>query len=130
MRVVLFVLAVLSLLMGLAIFGGAKSAVQEIEGLISIMIAAILLTGASIIDSIQWAVGKTLPVLSRAPVYTSTAAAAAATSDPGASTGIATSVPKGQCPNCETQIPLDSVACIKCGANFGHGSSWRIRPTR
>lgn len=36
--------------------------------------------------------------------------------------------PKGQCPNCETIIPLYSESCAKCKAAFGVGSAWRVTP--
>lgn len=35
----------------------------------------------------------------------------------------------GKCPNCQSQIPLDSKNCPRCGASFEEGSAWRvIRP--
>ena len=37
-------------------------------------------------------------------------------------------LPKGECPNCEGTIPLSAVECPKCGANFGPGSAWKVRP--
>ncbi len=38
--------------------------------------------------------------------------------------------PQGKCPNCGHRIPLDSIECPvpKCGAIFGEGSAWKVRP--
>lgn len=36
--------------------------------------------------------------------------------------------PKGQCPNCESIIPLYSDSCPKCKAAFGVGSAWQVAP--
>jgi RNA polymerase subunit RPABC4/transcription elongation factor Spt4 len=36
--------------------------------------------------------------------------------------------PKGICPNCKTNIPLDSESCPKCKAAFGPGSTWKVEP--
>ena len=38
--------------------------------------------------------------------------------------------PQGKCPNCGHRIPLDSIECPvpKCGALFGEGSAWKIKP--
>jgi hypothetical protein len=36
--------------------------------------------------------------------------------------------PKGQCPNCESIIPLYSESCSKCKAAFGVGSAWKVIP--
>ena len=52
MRFILFLLAVLSLLAGIAIFSQAKSAIHEIEGFVVLLISAVLLSGAAIVDSI------------------------------------------------------------------------------
>lgn len=37
-------------------------------------------------------------------------------------------LPKGECPNCDAVIPVSSVECPKCEANFGPGSAWKVRP--
>lgn len=37
-------------------------------------------------------------------------------------------LPKGVCPNCSKTIPLASLVCKHCGANFGAGSAWRVLP--
>lgn len=39
-------------------------------------------------------------------------------------------LPKGVCPNCDKPIPLASLKCKHCGANFGPGSAWRVLPHR
>lgn len=36
--------------------------------------------------------------------------------------------PRGICPNCEKQIPLDSENCKHCDSNFGVGSAWKVKP--
>lgn len=36
--------------------------------------------------------------------------------------------PKGQCPNCDSIVPLHSESCPKCKAAFGIGSAWQIAP--
>lgn len=36
--------------------------------------------------------------------------------------------PPGTCPNCGSQLPLDSPACPKCKAVFGEGAIWKISP--
>jgi len=52
MRFVLFILAVLALLAGIAILVGSKSSIHEIEGFIVLLISAVLLSGAAIVDEI------------------------------------------------------------------------------
>ena len=37
-------------------------------------------------------------------------------------------VPYGDCPNCDTSIPVDSEECPKCRALFGAGSAWHLEP--
>ncbi|HKV76579.1 MAG TPA: hypothetical protein VJP02_00470 [Candidatus Sulfotelmatobacter sp.] len=34
----------------------------------------------------------------------------------------------GNCPNCESVIPLSASECPKCGARFGPGSAWAVSP--
>lgn len=36
--------------------------------------------------------------------------------------------PKGQCPNCDSIIPLAVESCPKCKASFGIGSAWKVTP--
>jgi hypothetical protein len=36
----------------------------------------------------------------------------------------------GQCPNCESKIPVSSLECPHCKALFGVNSSWRVLPLR
>ena len=52
MRFVLFLLAILALAIGLLMVAEAKSALHEIEGLISILIASVLLAGAAVVDQL------------------------------------------------------------------------------
>ena len=52
MRFVLFILAVLALLAGIAILEGSNSSIHEIEGFIVLLISAVLLSGATIVDEI------------------------------------------------------------------------------
>lgn len=52
MRVILFILAILALLAGFGILAGAKSAIHEIEGFVLFTIAAVLFSGACILDAI------------------------------------------------------------------------------
>ena len=33
----------------------------------------------------------------------------------------------GNCPNCETVIPLSALECASCGALFNEHSTWRVR---
>ena len=36
--------------------------------------------------------------------------------------------PRGICPNCDSQIALNSSECPKCKAQFGANSAWKIKP--
>jgi hypothetical protein len=36
-------------------------------------------------------------------------------------------MPKGTCPNCDRTIPLASLTCRHCNADFGPGSAWSVR---
>lgn len=38
------------------------------------------------------------------------------------------SEPRGLCPNCETEIALNSLECPKCKAQFGPNSAWNVKP--
>jgi len=53
MRIILFVLASLAFIGGAAILTTNKSAAHEIEGLILLVIFAIFLTGAGIVEAIN-----------------------------------------------------------------------------
>jgi hypothetical protein len=53
MRIVLFLLCVLSFLVGFIILAAAKSAIQEIEGFLLFLISAVFLVGAAIVDAIK-----------------------------------------------------------------------------
>lgn len=35
---------------------------------------------------------------------------------------------RGQCPNCDAVIPMNSSECPKCKAQFGPGSAWEVKP--
>lgn len=39
-------------------------------------------------------------------------------------------LPKGNCPGCETVIPLSASECPKCRALFGPGSAWTVLPLK
>ena len=39
-------------------------------------------------------------------------------------------LPKGQCPNCDTVLPLTMEACPRCRAMFGPNSAWRLVPLK
>lgn len=52
MRVILFILAILAFLAGFGILVAAKSAVHEIEAFVVYVVAAVLLSGAAIVDAI------------------------------------------------------------------------------
>ena len=52
MRFMLFLLAALTHLAGIALFSQAKSALHEVEGFVVLLIAAVLLAGATIADEI------------------------------------------------------------------------------
>lgn len=52
MRVNMFVLAVLAFLVGFVILAGAKGAVHEIEAFVLYLIAAVLFSGAAVVDAI------------------------------------------------------------------------------
>ena len=52
MRFILFLLAALTHLAGIALFSQAKSALHEVEGFVVLLIAAVLLAGATIADDI------------------------------------------------------------------------------
>jgi len=51
------------------------------------------------------------------------AGTAATTSEPPPS-----NEPLGLCPNCERAIPASSQECMHCKAQFGEGSSWKVKP--
>lgn len=53
MRVFLFVLSVVAFLAGLAIMAGAHGAIHQIGGLILFLIAAVLLSGAAIVEAVN-----------------------------------------------------------------------------
>ena len=53
MRIILFVLAVFAFIGGAAILTTAKSATHEIEGLILLVIFAIFLSGAGIVEAVN-----------------------------------------------------------------------------
>jgi uncharacterized membrane protein YoaK (UPF0700 family) len=53
MRIILFVLAIFAFVGGAAILTTAKSAAHEIEGLILLVICAVLLSGAGIVEAIN-----------------------------------------------------------------------------
>ncbi len=53
MRVLLFLLSVISLLVGGAILMTADSAIHEIEAFILMLIAAVLLTGSAVVEAIN-----------------------------------------------------------------------------
>ena len=53
MRVLLFVLCVLSFLAGAIIFASAKSSIHEIEGFVLFLIGAVFLVGASTVEAIN-----------------------------------------------------------------------------
>lgn len=53
MKILLFVLSAISFFAGVGIFSISKSAIHEIEGFILLLIAAIFLTGSSIVESIN-----------------------------------------------------------------------------
>ncbi len=36
--------------------------------------------------------------------------------------------PRGQCPNCDAVIALNSAECPKCKSLFGPNSSWKVKP--
>ena len=36
--------------------------------------------------------------------------------------------PLGICPNCDSQIALDSSECPRCKAQFGANSAWKVKP--
>ena len=38
----------------------------------------------------------------------------------------AAAVPYGDCPKCHASIPVESADCVKCGAIFGAGASWKV----
>jgi hypothetical protein len=53
MRIILFVLAIFSFIGGAAILTTAKSAAHEIEGLILLVVFAVFLSGAGIVEAIN-----------------------------------------------------------------------------
>lgn len=135
MRVILFLLAILAGLAGFLILVSAKGAVHEIEGFILWLIAAVLLTGAAIIDAIYSAIGKLKdearadqgqhPVQSASTSEPPLAQPPAPAPEPAPVSG-----PFGTCPNCNAKIPLSVTECPKCKADFGPRSSWKIQPLR
>jgi cell shape-determining protein MreC len=52
MRIILFVLCVLSFLLGATLLSAATSAIHEIEAFIFFLISAVLLSGAAIVEAI------------------------------------------------------------------------------
>ena len=53
MRVFLFLLSVLSFLVGCLVFFSAQSAIHEIEGGVLLLIAATLFSGAAVVESLK-----------------------------------------------------------------------------
>ncbi len=53
MRLILFLLAVVAFLAGFGILAVAKSAVHEIEGFVLYIVAAVLFSGAAIVDALM-----------------------------------------------------------------------------
>jgi UDP-N-acetylglucosamine enolpyruvyl transferase len=53
MRVILFVLSLIAFLVGMTCFAGAHTVIQELEGGIFLIISAVLLAGAGIVDAIK-----------------------------------------------------------------------------
>lgn len=53
MRWILVALAILAFLSGITVFAAAKSAIHEIEASILLVIAAVLFSGAAIVDAIH-----------------------------------------------------------------------------
>jgi hypothetical protein len=52
MRLILFLLAIVAFLAGFGILAAAKSAVHEIEGFALYIVAAVLFSGAAIVDAL------------------------------------------------------------------------------
>lgn len=36
----------------------------------------------------------------------------------------------GECPNCNSHLPVDSRTCLSCKAVFGEGAAWKIAPLK
>lgn len=53
MRILLFLLAILTFLAGCGILAGAKSAIHEIEGFILFLMSAVFISGAGIVEAIN-----------------------------------------------------------------------------
>ena len=53
MKIFLFIISVLSVLIGFAIFAGAKGAIHEIEAFMLFLIATVSFSAAGIIEAIQ-----------------------------------------------------------------------------
>ena len=53
MKTVIFILSVLSFLIGIVVFAMSKSAIHEILGCMYLLISAVLLSGAVVTEAIQ-----------------------------------------------------------------------------
>jgi uncharacterized membrane protein len=53
MKTVIFILSVLSFLIGIGVFAMSKSAIHEILGCVYFLISAVLLSGAVVTEAIQ-----------------------------------------------------------------------------
>ena len=63
MRIVLFILALIAFLAGAGVIVAAESAIHEIEAFILLLISAVLLVGASVVDAVIAARKEIEPVL-------------------------------------------------------------------
>ncbi len=53
MRIMLFLLTILSFIFGAVIFTGAKSAIHEIEAFVLFLISAVFFSGAGIVEAVN-----------------------------------------------------------------------------
>jgi hypothetical protein len=66
MRILLFILCAIAIFFGIALLGAAQSAVHEIEAFVLFLIAAVLLSGAAIIEAINLTGKKLLAAIDSA----------------------------------------------------------------
>ncbi|AMV20634.1 tetratricopeptide repeat protein [Planctomyces sp. SH-PL14] len=66
MRIILIALCTIALFFGIALLGAARSAIHEIEAFVLFLIAAVLLSGAGIIEAVNLASKKLLAAIDSA----------------------------------------------------------------
>jgi hypothetical protein len=108
MRLLLFLLSGVAVLLGVAAFTNAASAAHEIQGLILLLIAAVLVVGAAIVEAVN-RVERELAAPRLAQEREGRRRTLGLDSPPVAT-------PTAQCAKCGAYIRTDATNCDHCGA--------------